>query len=205
MNKKVLFILISILLPLGLRAQEAHWTCSYSDFDNDMRLYVALELDDERITDLSNYDIAAFCGDECRGFVDRSENGILDTGNGQVAYIIIYSNTIGETITFKAYDKTTEEEFDLQDGNRQLISVTFVKDGVTGSGSSPLILSFPPKYTPGDVNGDGEIDIDDVYLVIDLALGREVVGAIEPAADITNDGVIDIDDVYSIIDKALGR
>ena len=46
MKKKILFTLLSILLPLGIRAQEAHWQCDEHDFQYDKTIYVSLELED---------------------------------------------------------------------------------------------------------------------------------------------------------------
>ena len=47
MKKKILFTLLSILLPLGIRAQEAHWQCDEHDFQYDKTIYVSLELEDQ--------------------------------------------------------------------------------------------------------------------------------------------------------------
>ncbi|MBQ8466187.1 MAG: hypothetical protein IJ546_00660, partial [Prevotella sp.] len=91
MKKKILFTLISVLLPLSLWAQESHWQCNPGDFEYDMTVYVSIELDEATITDLSNYEIAAFCGNECRGVV--SANDIMETGTAQVGYLLVRSNS----------------------------------------------------------------------------------------------------------------
>ena len=51
---------------------------------------------------------------------------------------------------------------------------------------------------PGDVNGDGVVDINDVNQCINAILG------IGTAADVTGDGVVDIADVNAIINIILG-
>ena len=162
MKKKILFTLLSILLPLGIRAQEAHWQCDEHDFQYDKTIYVSLELEDQRITDLSNYDIAAFCGNECRGFVDVKKNEILDTPSGQVAILRVRTNNLSasEIITFKVYDKTEEEEINVAN-----TKITFSDETAVGSGSSPFKLDITIRYTPGDTNDDGEIDLTDASLV----------------------------------------
>lgn len=55
---------------------------------------------------------------------------------------------------------------------------------------------------PGDVTGDGEVDIADVNAVINIMLNKaEAV----PAADVTGDGEVDIADVNAIINIMLGK
>lgn len=53
---------------------------------------------------------------------------------------------------------------------------------------------------PGDVNGDGELDIDDVTGIIDLLLSG---GQRPPYADLNGDGAVDIDDVTALISRLL--
>ena len=55
---------------------------------------------------------------------------------------------------------------------------------------------------PGDINGDGVVDIADVNAVINMMLGK--VEAV-PAADLNNDGSVDISDVNAVINIMLGK
>ena len=55
---------------------------------------------------------------------------------------------------------------------------------------------------PGDVTGDGQVDIADVNAVIDMMLGKAEQNS---AADVTGDGQVDIADVNAIIDMMLGK
>ncbi len=55
---------------------------------------------------------------------------------------------------------------------------------------------------PGDVTGDGQVDIADVNAVIDMMLGK---AEQNDAADVTGDGQVDIADVNAIIDMMLGK
>lgn len=59
-------------------------------------------------------------------------------------------------------------------------------------------------YQLGDVNHDGNIDIDDVSLLISYVLGRDVT-VCGVCADLTNDGNVDIEDVSRLINIALGK
>ena len=55
---------------------------------------------------------------------------------------------------------------------------------------------------PGDVNGDGVVDISDVNAVINMMLGKVEMVA---AADINGDGQVDISDVNAVINLMLGK
>ena len=57
--------------------------------------------------------------------------------------------------------------------------------------------------TLGDVNGDGEIDITDVTLLIDAVLSGNMSTINPAAADCHADGEIDISDVTVLIDRVL--
>ena len=56
----------------------------------------------------------------------------------------------------------------------------------------------------GDVNGDGEVNIADVNLVIDIILGGQVDERTLRRADVNSDGEINIADVNTILDIILG-
>ena len=61
---------------------------------------------------------------------------------------------------------------------------------------------YEPEYIPGDVDGDGEVSISDVTVLIDYLLGS--ITAIDVnAADLDSDGEISISDVSALIDKLL--
>lgn len=58
---------------------------------------------------------------------------------------------------------------------------------------------IPPKYTLGDVNNDGTINVDDATLIQKYSAEMEELSEIQLlAADTTKDGVINIDDVTAI-------
>lgn len=52
----------------------------------------------------------------------------------------------------------------------------------------------------GDVNGDGNVDISDVNVVINVMLGKDAT-----EADVTGDGNVDISDVNMVINIMLGK
>jgi len=76
---------------------------------------------------------------------------------------------------------------------------------VQGMPSSPVVLNFVP-YTPGDANGDGEINAADLALIRNLILGRPITTAfIEAAADANGDGEVNAADLALTRNKILGR
>ncbi len=54
--------------------------------------------------------------------------------------------------------------------------------------------------TPGDVNGDGEVNISDVNAVINFILS----GQATTAGDVNTDGEVNIADINAVIDIILG-
>ena len=69
------------------------------------------------------------------------------------------------------------------------ITVRFVKGEVPGPGK------------PGDVNGDGEVNIADVNAIIDMIL----VQSSDKSGDVNNDGEVNISDVNAVIDVILSN
>ena len=59
------------------------------------------------------------------------------------------------------------------------------------------------KRPSGDINGDGDIDVTDVSLLIDAVLGKTEL-ALE-LADINGDKMLDVTDVSALIDIVLGK
>ena len=57
----------------------------------------------------------------------------------------------------------------------------------------------PGPGTPGDVNGDGEVNIADVNFLIDNIL----TGNATPASDVNKDGEVNVADVNTLIDMIL--
>lgn len=65
------------------------------------------------------------------------------------------------------------------------------------------ITSTQDDKKPGDVNGDGKVDVADVNVIIDIIL-ENVAADKYPAADVNGDGKVDVADVNAVIDIILG-
>ena len=64
---------------------------------------------------------------------------------------------------------------------------------------------WPDEPLVGDVNGDGEVSIADINLVIGIILGSEVDESVLQNADVNGDGEVTIADVNVIIDVIVSR
>ena len=62
-----------------------------------------------------------------------------------------------------------------------------------------------PELALGDLNGDGNVDVTDVSLLIYLVLGKDVTLADGAVPDINGDGNNDVSDVSLIIDIILDK
>ena len=170
------------------------WTVSPYDYQYDMTIYAQLKIDNAVVTDYSNYEVAAFVGDECRGVAE-----IQTKDNSTWLYIRVRSaSASGEKISFKLFDKTEGKI------KRIAETVDFESQGLEGMPSSPFDLTSA-KYTPGDVNDDGSINIADVTSILSIMAGNQSDSLIREAADVNDDGAINVADVTSVLSIMAGN
>lgn len=134
----LLFMLFIVAFALKLRANETNWDYNPYAFQYDMSVYVALSsVDDKSITDASDYQIAAFCDEDCRGI---AEEKIID--EHKYVYLRIRSNkTEGETIHFKIKNRATGK---IAVSNE---SIEFKNQQTIGYPSSPFCLNARNSYS----------------------------------------------------------
>lgn len=72
---------------------------------------------------------------------------------------------------------------------------------VTNANKRKLGEFDEPTFTPGDADGNGNVDIDDVTAIIDSLLYEG--STVSPGGDLDGNGSVDIDDVTSLIDMLL--
>lgn len=133
----VVFAFISSSL---LHAQQSEWTVNPHDYQYDMTAYVQLVLDGSAVSDYSNYVVGAFVGDECRG-VGEPDSQVSGGETYRWLYVRVRSNSAsGEKVTFRLYDKTTDEIKKLAE------TIDFSAEGQVGGPSNPqnlrLLLSI---------------------------------------------------------------
>lgn len=195
--KLICCMICMMIVATTVRSQSvSHWSCDIHAYQYDMTVYLQLKYGGKVLSDYSDYEIAAFCGGECRGVAT-----ILTTQQGDVRTSIVRirvrSNDInGDEITFRIYQKSTTEEMLLEE------VLIFESLKVEGSPSEALVLRLP-KILMGDVNGDDAINVTDVGMVIDHILEHTPSGFVEAAADLNNDGDVNVTDVGLIIEIIL--
>lgn len=124
----------------------APWAVNPSDYRYDMSLYLEFSFEEGRM-DYSRYEVAAFVGDECRGIAET-----LPFGEGEEClYLRVRSNReSGETMTFRYYDRDTEEVQPVDDA-----SFEFVSNGRLGYPSEPYTVMITRRYDVAISAGDG--------------------------------------------------
>ena len=76
-------------------------------------------------------------------------------------------------------------------------------EGTAGSTSKVLQWTAEVTYVPGDVNGDGQINIGDVMAIYSFILEEEPEGFVREAADLNEDGTVNIGDVFKLYELIL--
>ena len=186
--------MLAMAMVAYAEVNESGWTVSPFDYQYDMTVYAQLKIDDAVVSDYSNYEVAAFVGDECRGVAE-----IQTKENSTWLYIRVRSaSASGEKISFKLFDKTEGKI------KRIAETVDFESQGLEGMPSSPFDLTSA-KYTPGDVNDDGSINIADVTSILSIMAGNQSDSLIREAADVNDDGAINVADVTSVLSIMAGN
>lgn len=176
MNKFVIVICILLTSALGSMAQKStHWQCDTHNFEYDMALYFSLQKDGLTIDDYSNYEVAAFVGNECRGVAEILTLGASNESEISLGYLRIHSNQPeGEAISFKVYMKDFAEEYNISETN-----TTFKSQDLIGLPSNPTTLNFSTIFE--DTEGNSFVRTDDSYAEL-----------VEIDAEQANDGIVTI-------------
>ncbi len=191
--KALICLVVLFISSTILHAQGSGWEVNPHDYQYDMTVYAKLSADGSTVEDFSNYEIAAFVDNECRGIAEvKSQSGYT------WLYLRVRSNVAsGESISFKIYDAAAGKAFNAVE------TVDFTSAGQEGMPSAPITLTLK-RYTLGDVNDDGEIDVSDVQDLIDLVLSSDDLN-FNPACDFNEDGEIDVSDIQELIDYILNQ
>ncbi len=106
--------------------------------------------------------------------------------------------------------KTVHVDFDnVIDGWKYFANAYFYNAGtqtkITGTSFYTIVFPEVPEIQPGDVNGDGNISIGDISVLINYLLSGDETGVNTTAADVNCDGNISIGDVAAIINILLSK
>ena len=128
----IVAILMIVLNGIGAFASTP-WTVNPSDYQYDMSLYLDISFADAKM-DYSRYAVAVFSGDQCRGVAQTLS---LDDGK-ECLYLRARSNQeSGETMTFKYYDRETEEILSIDRASFQ-----FESNSMLGLPSAPFAVKI---------------------------------------------------------------
>ena len=181
-------LLVCLLLFVAAGAHAQHWTVDARAFQYDMTAYAQLKVHGVTVSDYADFEVAAFCQDECRGVAKV----LTVEGSTPLLYLRIRSNVIGdEVITFRVYQASTDTEFQLEE------TVAFESESVVSTPGEPHVLALGDVLM-GDVNGDGKVLIGDVITILNYIVGASDNCNVK-AADVNGDGKILIGDVIGVL------
>ena len=175
--KRAFVLLMACFASIVMSAQQLHWTpVDEGLYSGSTGIIAVVQIDGVEQTS-TQMELAAFCGDECRGTAFTSEFPIT---HRYLAMLNVYGEN-GNELTFKAYDHSTNQE--LVDMN-PVVTVVFSEDG-SGTLFEPLELNFVQEVVDEnitfadanvkalcvanwDTNGDGELSYTEAAAVMDL-------------------------------------
>ena len=109
------------------------WTINPPDFEFSGSITSQVFIDDELYGQLSTDLLAAFVGDEIRGF---TYGNFFPPAGYRVFNLLIYSNELtGGSVSFKYYDSTEDAVYDISE------SIEFENNMTLGNGFAPEILT----------------------------------------------------------------
>jgi len=183
-----------ISFAVTVRGQQAsHWHCDVHAYQYDMSVYLQLQSQGKVLSDYSDYEIAAFCEDECRGVATILSYTTSDGTAACVVRLRARSNTAqGDTLSFKVYQRSTGIE------TMPVERISFESMAVLGAPSEPIVLAIDGLLL-GDINSDGRVNVSDVSLLMAYLLGQIPATFNSEAADVNGDGCISIADVSRLI------
>lgn len=147
---KTILLLFALAFAIVVRANDSVWNFNPYDYQYDMTVYVGISsIDGKNVSDVSNYQIGAFCGDECRGIAEAKA-----VGDKTYLYLRVRSNvSAGEVIRFMVRD--------LEKGKIAMAKecVEFFAQQTLGYPSTPYAINAVNQYTiTFDTDGGSEVD-----------------------------------------------
>ena len=160
--RRRLFVMICLLTGLAATIRAAsHWSVNPYNFQYDMTVYLQLSATNPEI-----YEVAAFCGDECRGVGNLMTVG--DTVNGKEVgtdgFISFDSQTL---IGLPSNPMLFVQKGDVNgDGSVDIADAVCIVNYVVGKPNTNF------NEADADANGDGDIDIADAVHIVNIVVGK---------------------------------
>lgn len=108
-DQKIYVLLFSLLFaPLvwGAGSNVSHWTFDPAEYAYDMNVHAALTFNGMDVEDYATFEVAAFCGNECRGIAKAT----VSQGKKYYEFRVHSKKSQGDNITFKCYNQATGRE-----------------------------------------------------------------------------------------------
>ena len=108
-DQKIYVLLFSLLFaPLvwGAGSNASHWTFDPAEYAYDMNVHAALMFNGMDVEDYATFEVAAFCGNECRGIAKAT----VSQGKKYYELRVNSEKSQGDNITFKCYNQATGRE-----------------------------------------------------------------------------------------------
>ncbi|MFT6338088.1 MAG: hypothetical protein ACJATI_004859, partial [Halioglobus sp.] len=127
-----------------------HWEVDASLYENSMNV-IGIVVKSEGDNILDDFDeVAAFVGNEVRGHAKTIYIPAIDS---YMIFMTIYANQDGELLTFKFFDSSNNQEFDLEEKSG------FVVNSVLGEVDDPKPLHIATSTSVSDLNGEEKMSI----------------------------------------------
>lgn len=131
--KKLLFLIVIFAFIFQIKAAVPDWTVNPNDFSYNMTITGTINFDKLETTNPNDM-VGVFINGECRGSAQPVYNEQADR---YIFYLMVYSNTVGDTLKFKIYNANTGE---IRSSGRIAF---FEVNGIIGSVDAPFIISSP--------------------------------------------------------------
>ena len=197
----------STILTLGSRSGSPDSTVSIPVTLSNNSAIVSLQFDvvfDSGTLENGDEDHPAQVGSALQGTSFSVSSNVVEPGRIRVIIVPPLQNPLptipnGEIVTLPIHIKA-----DVSQGTIETLSF----DNVTGSdenNNSVDIAAVPgeliiAQYTPGDANGDGQINVQDVISIINHIL---LIRSAQGNPDCNGDGTVNVQDVICVINKIL--
>ena len=167
-NRIVITLLFLLACTPWVNAQKSsHWQFNIYEYEYDMSVFFELQLDGVPITDCSEYEVAAFVEEECRGVAEFQTATKKDGTKVQYGYLRVRSNkTEGETINFMVYHAISDKTYYSSE------TISFKNLEREGLPSTPFVISLE-EFVVEDVDEDGNIDNKDMVFSLEKAKQKE--------------------------------
>jgi len=218
--KRIITLALAAVALLAVHAQTFTVDdIQYTEAEQGILQYVSIDPADSSV--VGKYQLMSFTitFDEAVSVVTSNPDVQLKQGslyNANIftpedAWYIYYLSSDKKSITVWAadYDSfTMTYDFEKNQTYYVVFPAGIVKNAA-GDENEKIVLTLlgeQESWPKGDVNHDGNVDVDDVTIIIDRVLtGTTIDGCYDTEADMDDDGAIDVDDVTTLIDLVLNQ